>query len=167
MKNLKLAMRESEQRTIIKVSGAEIGRGFTVIAGPCSVESEEQMFESARAVKAAGADMLRGGAFKPRTSPYAFQGLGLHGLKLLSQAGKETDLPIITEVIDPRDVSWVAEFADVLQIGTRNMQNYSLLKEVGQTGRPVLLKRGMYSTLEEWLNCAEYILSEGKPNVIL
>jgi 3-deoxy-7-phosphoheptulonate synthase len=131
------------------------------------VESEEQILESARAVKAAGADMLRGGAFKPRTSPYAFQGLGLHGLKLLAQAGKDTGLPIVTEVIDPRDVSWVAEFADVLQIGTRNMQNFSLLKEVGQTGRPVLLKRGMYSTLEEWLNCAEYILSEGNPNVIL
>ena len=161
MKNLKLAMRDSAQRTIIKISNVEIGHGFTVIAGPCSVESEEQISESA------GADMLRGGAFKPRTSPYAFQGLGLRGLKLLSQAGKETGLPIVTEVIDPRDVSWVAEFADVLQIGTRNMQNYSLLKEVGQTGRPVLLKRGMYSTLEEWLNCAEYILSEGNPNVIL
>jgi 3-deoxy-7-phosphoheptulonate synthase len=167
MKNLKLAMRETEQRTIINISNAAVGRDFTVIAGPCSVENEEQMFESARAVKSAGADMLRGGAFKPRTSPYAFQGLGLNGLKLLSQAGKETGLPIVTEVIDPRDVSWVAEFADVLQIGTRNMQNYSLLKEVGQAGRPVLLKRGMYSTLEEWLNCAEYILSEGNPNVIL
>jgi 3-deoxy-7-phosphoheptulonate synthase len=167
MKNLKLAMRDSEQRTVIAVSDVEIGRGFTVIAGPCSVESEEQILESARAVKAAGADILRGGAFKPRTSPYAFQGLGLQGLKLLSRAGRETGLPIITEVIDPRDVSWVAEFADILQIGTRNMQNYSLLKEVGQTGRPVLLKRGMYSTLEEWLNCAEYILSEGNPNVIL
>ncbi len=167
MKNLKLAMRDSEQRTIINVSDVEIGQGFTVIAGPCSVESEEQILKSARAVKAAGADILRGGAFKPRTSPYAFQGLGLQGLKLLSQAGKETGLPIITEVIDPRDVSWVAEFADILQIGTRNMQNFSLLKEVGQTGRPVLLKRGMYSTLEEWLNCAEYILSEGNPNVIL
>jgi 3-deoxy-7-phosphoheptulonate synthase len=167
MKNIKLAMRETEQRTIINISDVEIGRDFTVIAGPCSVESEEQIMESARAVKAAGADMLRGGAFKPRTSPYAFQGLGLRGLKLLSQAGMETGLPIVTEVIDPRDVSWVAEFADILQIGTRNMQNYSLLKEVGQTGRPVLLKRGMYSTLEEWLNCAEYILSEGNPNVIL
>ena len=167
MKNIKLAMRETEQRTIIKISRVEIGSGFTVIAGPCSVESEEQILESARAVQAAGADMLRGGAFKPRTSPYAFQGLGLRGLKLLSQAGKETGLPIVTEVIDPRDVSWVAEFADVLQIGTRNMQNYSLLKEVGQSGKPVLLKRGMYSTLEEWLNCAEYILSEGNPDVIL
>ena len=167
MKNLKLAMRDTAQRTTIKISNVEIGRGFTVIAGPCSVESEEQILESARAVKAAGADLLRGGAFKPRTSPYAFQGMGLQGLKLLSLAGKETGLPIITEVIDPRDVSWVAEFADILQIGTRNMQNFSLLKEVGQTGRPVLLKRGMYSTLEEWLNCAEYILSEGNPHVIL
>ena len=167
MKNIKLAMREAKQRTIINICDVEVGRDFTVIAGPCSVENEEQMFESARAVKSAGADMLRGGAFKPRTSPYAFQGLGLQGLKLLSQAGKETGLPIVTEVIDPRDVSWVAEFADVLQIGTRNMQNYSLLKEVGQAGKPVLLKRGMYSTLEEWLNCAEYILSEGNPNVIL
>jgi len=167
MKNLKLAVREAKHRTVIDVSGVKIGSGLVVIAGPCSVESEEQMIESARAVKNAGADMLRGGAFKPRTSPYAFQGLGLHGLKLLAQARKQTGLPIVTEVIDPRDVSWVAEYADVLQIGTRNMQNYSLLKEVGQTGRPVLLKRGMYSTLEEWLNCAEYILSEGNPNVIL
>ena len=167
MKNLKLAVREAEQRTVIDVSGVAVGSGLVVIAGPCSVESEEQMLESARAVKSAGADMLRGGAFKPRTSPYAFQGLGLHGLKLLAEARKETGMPIVTEVIDPRDVSWVAEYADVLQIGTRNMQNYSLLKEVGQTGRPVLLKRGMYSTLEEWLNCAEYILSEGNPNVIL
>ena len=167
MKNLKLTLRQTEQRTIVNVSNVAVGRDFTVIAGPCSVESEEQILESARAVKAAGADMLRGGAFKPRTSPYAFQGLGLRGLKLLSQAGRDTGLPIVTEVIDPRDVSWVAEFADVLQIGTRNMQNYSLLKEVGHTGRPILLKRGMYSTLEEWLNCAEYILSEGNPNVIL
>jgi len=167
MKNLKLAVRETKQRTVINVSDVAVGRDLVVIAGPCSVESEEQMFASAHAVKDAGADMLRGGAFKPRTSPYAFQGLGLRGLKLLAEAGRQTGLPIVTEVIDPRDVSWVAEFADVLQIGTRNMQNYSLLKEVGQTGRPVLLKRGMYSTLEEWLNCAEYILSEGNPNVIL
>ena len=167
MKNLKLAVRGTEQRTVINVSDVAVGRDLVVIAGPCSVESEEQMLASARAVKNAGADMLRGGAFKPRTSPYAFQGLGLRGLKLLAEAGRQTGLPIVTEVIDPRDVSWVAEFADVLQIGTRNMQNYSLLKEVGQSGRPVLLKRGMYSTLEEWLNCAEYILSEGNPDVIL
>jgi 3-deoxy-7-phosphoheptulonate synthase len=111
--------------------------------------------------------MLRGGAFKPRTSPYAFQGLGLEGLKILEKAREETGLPVVTEVIDPRDVSWVAEFADVLQIGTRNMQNFALLKEVGKSKRPALLKRGMYSTLEEWLNCAEYILSEGNPDVIL
>jgi len=167
MKNLKLVARETKARTVVNVSGVEIGRDFVVIAGPCSVESETQLLETARAVKAAGADMLRGGAFKPRTSPYAFQGLGIQGLKILEKARQETGLPIVTEVVDPRDVSWVAEFADVLQIGTRNMQNYSLLKEVGKSGRPVLLKRGMYSTLEEWLNCAEYILSEGNPDVIL
>ena len=167
MKNLKLVSQETAQRTIVNVCGVEIGRDFVVIAGPCSVESEAQILDTARAVKAAGADMLRGGAFKPRTSPYAFQGLGIEGLKILEKAKKETGLPIVTEVVDPRDVSWVAEFADVLQIGTRNMQNFSLLKEVGRAGRPVLLKRGMYSTLEEWLNCAEYILSEGNPDVIL
>jgi len=167
MKNLKLASKEAALRTLVRVDGIEIGRDFVVIAGPCSVESEDQTLQTARAVKSAGADMLRGGAFKPRTSPYAFQGLGLGGLKILEKAKRETGLPIVTEVIDPRDVSWVAEFADVLQIGTRNMQNFSLLKEVGRSGRPVLLKRGMYSTLEEWLNCAEYILSEGNPDVIL
>ncbi|NOQ18802.1 MAG: 3-deoxy-7-phosphoheptulonate synthase [Desulfobacterales bacterium] len=167
MKNLKLVSQETEQRTVIKVCGVEIGRDFVVIAGPCSVESEKQLLETARAVKAAGADMLRGGAFKPRTSPYDFQGLGIQGLKILEKAKQETGLPIVTEVVDPRDVSWVAEFADVLQIGTRNMQNFSLLKEVGRAGRPVLLKRGMHSTLVEWLNCAEYILSEGNPDVIL
>ena len=167
MKNLKLVARETEKCTVVNVSGVDIGRDFVVIAGPCSVESEKQLLNTARAVKAAGADMLRGGAFKPRTSPYSFQGLGLQGLKILAKAKKETGLPIVTEVVDPRDVSWVAEFADVLQIGTRNMQNFSLLKEAGKSKRPVLLKRGMYSTLEEWLNCAEYILSEGNPDVIL
>jgi 3-deoxy-7-phosphoheptulonate synthase len=167
MKNLKLVARKTEERTIVNVCGVDIGRDFTVIAGPCSVESEAQLLNTARAVKAAGADLLRGGAFKPRTSPYAFQGLGLQGLKILEKAKKETGLPIVTEVVDPRDVSWVAEFADVLQIGTRNMQNFSLLKEVGRSQRPVLLKRGMYSTLEEWLNCAEYVMSEGNPDVIL
>jgi 3-deoxy-7-phosphoheptulonate synthase len=167
MKNLKLASQETEHRTVVNVSGVEIGRDFVVIAGPCSVESEKQILDTAMAVKAAGADMLRGGAFKPRTSPYSFQGLGIQGLKILQKAKKETGLPIVTEVVDPRDVSWVAEFADVLQIGTRNMQNFSLLKEVGGAGRPVLLKRGMYSTLEEWLNCAEYVLSEGNQDVIL
>jgi 3-deoxy-7-phosphoheptulonate synthase len=167
MKNLKLVAREIKKRTVVKVGDVKIGRDFVVIAGPCSVESEKQILDTARAVKAAGADMLRGGAFKPRTSPYSFQGLGIQGLKILEKAKQETGLPIVTEVVDPRDVSWVAEFADVLQIGTRNMQNFSLLKEVGSAGRPVLLKRGMHSTLEEWLNCAEYILSEGNPDVIL
>ena len=167
MKNLKLAAKKTTGGTTVRVTDVEIGTGFTVIAGPCSVESERQIMETASAVRAAGADMLRGGAFKPRTSPYAFQGLGLKGLKLLEKAKRETGLPIVTEVVDPRDVSWVAEFADMLQIGTRNMQNFSLLKEVGRSGRPVLLKRGMYSTLEEWLNCAEYVLSEGNPDVIL
>ena len=167
MKNLKLAMRESAKRTIIKISNVEIGRGFSVIAGPCSVESEEQTIATAQAVKKAGANMLRGGAFKPRSSPYAFQGLGLKGLKILEKAKKETGLPIVTEVLDTRDVSWVCEYADILQIGTRNMQNFSLLKEVGKVDKPVLLKRGMYSTLKEWLSCAEYILAEGNPNVIL
>ena len=111
--------------------------------------------------------MLRGGAYKPRTNPYDFQGLGLQGLKILEKAKKETGLPVVTEVTDPRDVSWVSEYADVLQVGTRNMQNYTLLKEVGKVNKPVLLKRGMYSTLKEWLNCAEYILAAGNPNVIL
>ena len=167
MKNLKLVSRRTAQRTTVNVADIQVGRDFIVIAGPCSVESENQLLETARAVKAAGADMLRGGAFKPRTSPYDFQGLGIQGLKILEKAKQETGLPIVTEVVDPRDVSWVAEFADVLQIGTRNMQNFSLLKEVGRAGRPVLLKRGMHSTLMEWLNCAEYILSEGNPDVIL
>jgi len=131
------------------------------------VESEEQTLAIAHAVKAAGAHMMRGGAFKPRSSPYSFQGLGLRGLQILERARQETGLPVVTEVIDPRDVSWVAEYADVLQIGARNMQNFSLLKEVGRVDRPVLLKRGMHSTLEEWLNSAEYVLSEGNEQVIL
>lgn len=167
MKHLKLVSRETSEKTTIPVGDVAFGRDFVVMAGPCSVESEKQTLAAATAVKAAGADMLRGGAFKPRTSPYSFQGLGIKGLKILDRARKETGLPIITEVLDPRDVSWVAEFADILQIGTRNMQNFSLLKEVGKSHRPVLLKRGMFSTLDEWLNCAEYILSEGNPNVIL
>jgi 3-deoxy-7-phosphoheptulonate synthase len=167
MKNLKLASLNGEGRTVVPVEGIHIGEGFTVIAGPCSVESERQTIETARAVKEAGGHALRGGAFKPRSSPYAFQGLGLKGLKILRKAKEETGLPIVTEVIDARDVFWVSEYADVLQIGARNMQNFSLLKEVGKSRKPVLLKRGMNSTIEEWLNCAEYILSEGNPHVIL
>ncbi len=169
MNNLKLTSLNGDdnKRTVITVDNVKIGEDFVVIAGPCSVESEEQTMETARRVKDAGANMLRGGAFKPRTSPYDFQGLGLKGLKILEKAKRETGLPIVTEVIDPRDVSWVCEYADILQIGTRNMQNYSLLNEVGKVDKPVLLKRGMYSTLKEWLNCAEYILANGNPNVIL
>ena len=169
MTNLKLAALNGDKNkhTVITVDEVKIGEDFVVIAGPCSVESETQTIGTARKVKEAGANMLRGGAFKPRTSPYDFQGLGLKGLKILEKAKKETGLPVVTEVTDPRDVSWVCEYADVLQIGTRNMQNYSLLKEVGKVQTPVLLKRGMYSTLKEWLNCAEYILAEGNPNVIL
>ncbi len=168
MDEIKLAaLNKNLDRTIIKIGNVSVGEEFFVIAGPCSVESEKQTVETAIAVKKSGAKMLRGGAFKPRTSPYAFQGLGLKGLKILEKAKKETGLPIVTEVIDSRDVTWICEYADVLQIGARNMQNFSLLKEVGKSKKPVLLKRGMHSTLSEWLNCAEYILSEGNPNVIL
>ncbi len=167
MKDLRLAKNHGGPRTVVDVRGVKIGQGVTVIAGPCGVESEEQTLETAVAVREAGAQLLRGGAFKPRTSPYAFQGLGLKGLQILEKARALTGLPVVTEVIDPRDVTWVCEYVDVLQIGARNMQNFALLKEVGKAGKPVLLKRGMHSTLEEWLNCAEYILAEGNPNVIL
>lgn len=169
MENLKLTTinGKRQERTRIKVKNVTVGEGFTVIAGPCSIESEEQTIETAHHVKDAGADMLRGGAFKPRSSPYSFQGMGIKGLKILEKAGRETGLPVVTEVLDPRDVSWVCEYADVLQVGTRNMQNFSLLKEVGRVQKPVLLKRGMFSTLKEWLSCAEYVLAEGNPNVIL
>ncbi|MBI5778246.1 MAG: 3-deoxy-7-phosphoheptulonate synthase [Planctomycetes bacterium] len=167
MKNIKLAKLEGNPRSIIRVGNVRVGDGFAVIAGPCSIESEEQMRETALAVKQAGADMLRGGAFKPRTSPYAFQGLGLKGLKILKKIGEDIGMPVVTEVLDTRDVSWVSEYADVLQIGARNIQNFSLLKEVGKINKPVVLKRGMDSTIEELLNCAEYILNAGNPNVIL
>ncbi len=168
MGNLKLVnLAENGKKTKIKVGKVTIGEELIIIGGPCGVETEEQTLKTAEAVKAGGGMMFRGGAFKPRTSPYDFQGLGLEGLKLLAKARENTGLPIVTEVIDPRDVSWVCEFADILQIGARNMQNFSLLREVGKAGKPVLLKRGMYSTLKEWLNCAEYILAEGNPNVIL
>jgi len=169
MENLRLTSLNGDhhQRTVINIDGLAVGKDFVVIAGPCSVESEEQTIKTAQKVKEAGGNMLRGGAFKPRTSPYDFQGLGLKGLKILEKAKRETGLPVVTEVTDPRDVSWVCEYVDVIQIGTRNMQNFSLLKEVGKVEKPVLLKRGMYSTLKEWLNCAEYILAGGNPNVIL
>ena len=138
-----------------------------VIAGPCSVESHAQTLELARAVKACGGDMLRGGAFKPRTSPHDFQGLGLEGLKILEEVGRETGLPVVTEVMDTRLVEQVGEYADMLQIGSRNMQNYPLLVEVGRYGKPVLLKRGMAASLCEWLGAAEYIAKEGNLQIVL
>lgn len=156
-----------KERTKIKVGNVTIGEEFAVIAGPCSVESEEQIMEAARLAKEAGADILRGGAYKPRTSPYSFQGLGRVGLHYLRKAGDAYGLPIITEVVDTRDVYLVAEYTDILQIGARNMQNFTLLTEVGKCDKPVLLKRGMNATIEEWLNCAEYILNGGNQNVIL
>lgn len=154
-------------KTVINVNDLEIGKDLLVIAGPCSVESREQVTEIAKAVKEAGANMLRGGAYKPRTSPYSFQGLGRVGLEYLKEAGDLVGLPIITEVIDTRDVYLVSEYADVLQIGARNMQNFSLLQEVGKIDKPVLLKRGMNATIEEWLNCAEYIMAGGNHKVIM
>jgi 3-deoxy-7-phosphoheptulonate synthase len=167
MKNLKLVTKKRNQHTLIHVGNSTFGLDFVVIAGPCSVESEKQMLLTAEKVKQAGADILRGGAFKPRTSPYSFQGLGIEGLRILHDTGILTGLPVVTEVMDTRDVAVVSEYADILQIGARNMQNFSLLKEVGRQKKPVLLKRGLTATIEEFLNCAEYILYEGNPQVIL
>jgi len=156
------------QRTVVRVKDIAIGGPeVVVIAGPCSVESREQLLETARGVKAAGAKMLRGGAFKPRTSPYEFQGLGVEGLKILKDASKETGLPIVTEVMGVEDLDDVAEYADVMQVGARNMQNYPLLRRLGSVPRPVLLKRGPGATVKEWLLAAEYLLSGGNPNVVL
>jgi chorismate mutase / prephenate dehydratase len=165
----KLASRDHKpDDTIISVRGVKIGGpGFVVIAGPCAVETREQIRQCARNVKECGGQLLRGGCFKPRTSPYSFQGLGFEGLELLAEAGREYDLPIVTEVLSPTDVEPVSRYADVLQIGARNMQNFSLLSEVGRVNRPVLLKRGMMSTMEEFLNAAEYILDRGNHQVIL
>src|SRR5271168_4212765 len=156
------------ERSVLDVDGRKVGgESFALIAGPCTVESREQTLETARVVRDAGATMLRGGAYKPRTSPYAFQGLGQEGLRLLAEAKAETGLPIVTELMDMRDLEPVLEVADVVQIGARNMQNYPLLAEVGRSGRPALLKRGLSSTLDELLMAAEYILKEGNPNVML
>jgi 3-deoxy-7-phosphoheptulonate synthase len=156
------------ERTVVVLSSCEIGgEEAIVMAGPCAVEDRKMLLETARAVKAAGARLLRGGAFKPRTSPYSFQGMGEDGLKILAEARKETGLNLITEVMTPEQVPLVSEYADVLQIGTRNMQNYGLLHAAGESGMPVLLKRGMMSTIEELLMSAEYILSHGNQNVML
>jgi 3-deoxy-7-phosphoheptulonate synthase len=156
------------QRTVVKVKDVQIGGpDLVVIAGPCSVESHDQLMETAHAVKAAGAKMLRGGAFKPRTSPYDFQGLGLEGLKILREASEETGLPIVTEVMGVEDLDAVVEYADMMQVGARNMQNYPLLRRLATVPRPVLLKRGPSATIKEWLLAAEYLLSGGNPNVVL
>ncbi len=158
----------STSRATLQIAGAAIGPGaFCLIAGPCTVESREQTLTTAQAVAAAGATMFRGGAYKPRTSPYAFQGLGQEGLRLLAEARSQSGLPIVTECMDVRDLDDVLTVADVVQIGARNMQNYALLTEVGRSGRPVLLKRGLSSTLDELLAAAEYVLKEGNESVIL
>ncbi len=156
------------ERTVVEIDGRKIGgQYFATIAGPCTVESREVMMETARVVRDAGAQMLRGGAYKPRTSPYSFQGLGDAGLPLLAEAKEETGLPVVTELMDVRDLDAVLEVADVIQVGARNMQNYTLLTELGRAGRPVLLKRGLSSTIEELLMSAEYVLKEGNQDVIL
>ncbi|HEY8987490.1 MAG TPA: hypothetical protein VIM39_00635, partial [Candidatus Limnocylindrales bacterium] len=162
----KLVSREFRpEDTVIRILDAVVGDGgLTVMAGPCSVETREQLFETAYAVKAAGATILRGGAFKPRTSPYSFQGLGVEGLRYLAEARDATGLPVITEVMEPNQVDIVAEYADILQIGARNMQNYSLLSAAGRVARPVMVKRGFGATIEELLMAAEYIVAAGNPN---
>lgn len=167
-KSYKLVSREFHpQSTVIDVDGVKIGDGsLAIMAGPCAVESREQIFEAADIVKAAGAKFLRGGAYKPRTSPYSFQGLEEEGLKYLAEARERTGLKIVTEVTEVEAVATVAHYADILQIGARNMQNFRLLKEVGRIDKPVMLKRGLSSTLDEWLNAAEYIMSEGNSKVI-
>jgi len=170
-KPYKLVSREfKKQDTVVKIGKNLLVGGnqkIVVIAGPCSVEGKAEMLEVAKEVSKAGAQALRGGAFKPRTSPYSFQGLGEEGLKYLAAARKATGLPVVTEVMDTRDVALVAKYADVLQIGARNMANFNLLKEVGKVKKPVLLKRGPGSTIQEWLMSAEYIISEGNKNIIL
>ena len=168
-KSYKLASREFHPaNSVIDVAGVKIGDGNPVVmAGPCAVESKEQLFEAADIVKKAGAQFLRGGAYKPRTSPYAFQGLEVEGLKYLAEARERTGLRVVTEVTTVEAIERVVEYADMLQIGARNMQNFGLLKEVGKCGKPVLLKRGLAATIDEWLNAAEYIMNAGNPNVVL
>ena len=165
----KLASRDAHpEPSVVDVSGVKIGGGnLGMIAGPCSVEDGDRMHRIAKAVRASGANLFRGGAFKPRTSPYAFQGLGVDGLKRLREVGDEHGMPVVTEVTDPRLVDVVSEYADMLQVGARNMQNFALLTEVGKSHRPVLLKRGMSATINDLLMCAEYILSQGNMNVVL
>jgi len=169
MKPYKLASREFRPRaTVVDVGGVKIGGNKVIVmAGPCAVESEAQLMQAAKAVKKAGASILRGGAFKPRTSPFSFQGLQQQGLQLLSRAKEETGLPVVTEVVNPQDVELVASFADMMQIGARNMQNYALLTAVGKTRKPAVLKRGFANTITEWLLAADYLLAEGGNHAIL
>ncbi|HSL24675.1 MAG TPA: 3-deoxy-7-phosphoheptulonate synthase [Acidimicrobiia bacterium] len=169
LKSFRFVSRDFQaEDSVIPVGKAQFGGGrFTTVAGPCAVESRDQLFRTAEAVKAAGATVLRGDAFKPRTSPYAFQGLGEEGLKLLAEARDEFGLPFVAEVLDARDVELVSSYADILRIGTRNMSNFTLLAEVGRQSKPVQLKRGFTATLEEWLNAAEYIYKEGNHQIIL
>lgn len=165
---LKVSRANSVKNTVVNVKGCSIGgEEIVVIAGPCAIESEEVLKETAFKVRALGATILRGGAFKPRTSPYSFQGLGVKGLEILAKVGESLNMPIITEVMDTEEVSLVADYADVLQIGARNMHNFSLLKKLGQLNKPVVLKRGLAATIEEWLYAAEYILAGGNSQVIL
>ncbi len=169
MKPYKLASREFKaEDSVVSINGIEIGgKRIVVIAGPCAVESEEQLIKAVKAVKEAGACILRGGAFKPRTSPFSFQGLGKAGLELLAQAREQFSIPILTEVVDPHDVSQVLKYADILQVGARNMQNFTLLTEIGRSKCPVLLKRGLSCTITEWLTAADYLLAEGNSHVML
>jgi 3-deoxy-7-phosphoheptulonate synthase len=168
LKPYKLASSQMREPSVLEIGGRRIGgEHFSLIAGPCTVESRDQVMTAARAVAACGGSLFRGGAYKPRSSPYSFQGLGQEGLRLLAEAREETGLPIVTELMDARDLEPVLEVADVIQVGARNMQNYTLLAEIGRSGRPVLLKRGLSATLEELLMAAEYVLKEGNPNVIL
>ncbi len=169
MESYKLVSRRFKpESTVVTARGVSIGDGsFTPIAGPCAVESRDQLFRTAEAVRKAGATVLRGDAFKPRTSPYAFQGLGEEGLQYLAEAREAFDMPFVAEVLDPRDVELVSSYADILRVGARNMANYTLLQEIGKTSTPVQLKRGLTATLEEWLNAAEYIYKSGNPEIIM
>ena len=169
LKPYKLASREVKPvNTVIQVDGVSVGsKEIAIIAGPCSVENKDQICTTAKMVKESGANFLRGGAYKPRTSPYSFQGMEEDGLKLLAEAKQESGLPIVTEIMNPREIELVIKYADILQVGARNMQNFSLLKELGRINKPILLKRGMMNTIKEFLMSAEYVLSEGNSNVIL
>ena len=162
---LKFTLKKREKD--LNVGDVKIGKDFVIIAGPCAVESREQLLNTALYIKACGVHLLRAMVFKPRTSPYSFQGLGIDGLKIVEEVREKADMPVVTEVVDPRDVEQVCKVVDVIQLGARNMQNYALLKEVGRTHKPVILKRGLSATIEEWLNAAEYIMSEGNLEVIL